>query len=115
MCLLRIRRRLFARQRAQIGCHGDIRFVTNAPQHRIRLYDGQFDVLKGVYEPSGGVIGKDTDIGITSAATSAYKQIERRGLLKPDTSVTLPLVSGDIFFLVDEGASQIPCERQIAA
>ena len=33
MCLLRMRRRLFTRQRAQIGGHGDITFVVNAPQH----------------------------------------------------------------------------------
>ena len=34
MCLLRMmRRRLFTRQRAQIGGHGDISFVVNVPQH----------------------------------------------------------------------------------
>ena len=33
LCLLRMRRRLFTRQRAQIGGHGDITFVVNAPQH----------------------------------------------------------------------------------
>ena len=33
MCLLRLRRLLFTRQRAQIGSHGDISFVVHAPQH----------------------------------------------------------------------------------
>ena len=50
-----------------------------------------------VYEPSGGVVGSDTGIDITHAATYACKQIGRRGLLKPDSSASLPLVFRDTF------------------
>ena len=59
--------------------------------------DGQLDVLTDVYEPRGGVVGLDTDIGISHAATYAYKQIGCMALLKPDSSVSLPLVFRDTF------------------
>ena len=78
--------------------------------------NGRFDVdvFTDVYEPSGGVVGSDTGIGITHAAY-AYKQIGRRGLLKPDSSASLPLVFLDTSPLLDEGASQVPCDCQVAA
>ena len=53
---------------------------------------GQFDVLTEVHEPRGGVVGLDTDIGISHAATYAYKQLGNMMLLMPDSSVSLPLV-----------------------